>query len=147
VFAIVKAMLAHFIAVYIPNIVPIDTAIKSKIMDVIRDHRSFRSHVGYKDPAVAPVDSTWRAGWPESAEAVLSFVEDCWPCYARHVTPNGASHQEYMKRAVAARRSPTNELRNLSSVSWEAEPKEDLAHASTIECSIPVGKFAGPGVR
>ncbi len=70
-----QSMLAYFTTTYITN-VGINLAAKAKIIDVVRDHLTFRAHVGFKRVDLKPPDMAWRAGWSSSDDAVLSLVED-----------------------------------------------------------------------
>lgn len=68
-----RSMLTYFTGTVLPSKTTIDASIRAKICDVVFSHESLRSHVGYKNKAT---DQGWRAGWPASADALLSLIED-----------------------------------------------------------------------
>jgi len=53
--------------------VEVSPEVRSSIASACADHTKFRKAMGYKGKSA---DLAWKAGWPASADALLSLVED-----------------------------------------------------------------------
>ena len=70
-----KRKLLQHLLVDVLSGVALPAKIKDQIRDVCKDFKTFRLKVGTKFEATPP-DQSWRAGWPASADAMLSIIED-----------------------------------------------------------------------
>ena len=69
-----KNMRSHLLNVVLPK-TEISPDIKSVIIETCSTFKKFRDALGHKLNSTVPSQS-WRAGWPPSADAFLSLVED-----------------------------------------------------------------------
>jgi hypothetical protein len=68
-----KAVLSHFLTSWLP-VQKIPNEIKTKIHETCIHHCAIRKALGFKTGTLP--DLTWQAGWPASAVAILSLIED-----------------------------------------------------------------------
>ena len=73
---------------------------RAKLRKVCHDFTTFRRHVGYKSSNNSP-NMVWKAGWPASADKMLSIIED-------RVCSAGVVHQ--MSCAMVVRVRVTHSL-------------------------------------
>ena len=73
-----KNLLSHFVTRELPKFDGWGNHVHEQVRQVLANISSFRDKSGYMFSSSMPKpDQIWRAGWPKSADAFMSFVESC----------------------------------------------------------------------
>ncbi len=68
-----RGLLQHLLSVTLAKAQSVPAEIRAKLTAIVASREEFRKHMGYQ--GFAPPDMGWRAGWPASADSLLSIFE------------------------------------------------------------------------
>ena len=124
-----KALLGHLLGT-VMGAFTWDESIKDNIREAFRSTQDFRKKCGYPNGPPA-VSLAWRAGWPKSADAFLSFVESCFFSY----------HFDAAIRTALINRKDVASAVTAAPLSDELEEIKGMM----VESEAPTGDGAGDG--